>query len=112
MFQRLAGRVVSLPSMAIEVDPAGAEPSAILQAVDFRNAHVLEVGAGDGRLTFRYAEEARSVVGIDTKEPEIRSAAKVTRAEFRGYAQFLCASATALPFSGEEFEIVLLASSL
>ena len=98
--------------MAIDVDPAGVEPSTILQAVDFRNVHVLEVGAGDGRLTFRYAEEPRSVVGIDTKEPEILSAAKTSRAEFRGYAQFLCASATALPFSAEEFDIVLLASSL
>jgi ubiquinone/menaquinone biosynthesis C-methylase UbiE len=98
--------------MATEVDPAGVEPRAILQAVDFRNARVLEVGAGDGRLTFRYAEEPRSVVGIDTKEPEIRAAAKVPRGEVRGYAQFLCASATALPFSAEEFEIVLLASSL
>ena len=98
--------------MAIEVDPAGVEPSAILAAIDFRNAHVLEVGAGDGRLTFRYAENPRSVVGIDTKEPDIRSAAKVPPVEFRGHAQFLCASATALPFSAEAFEIVLLSSSL
>jgi ubiquinone/menaquinone biosynthesis C-methylase UbiE len=98
--------------MSIEVDPAGIEPDAILQTADLRNAHVLEVGAGDGRLTFRYAGESRSVVGIDTKEPEIRSAAKAPPAEFRGYAQFLCASATALPFSAQRFEIVLLASSL
>jgi ubiquinone/menaquinone biosynthesis C-methylase UbiE len=98
--------------MATEVDPAGIEPRAILQMVNFRNASALEVGAGDGRLTFRYAEVLRSVAGIDTKEPEVRSAAKVARLAFRGYAQFLCASATALPFSGEEFEIVLLASSL
>jgi ubiquinone/menaquinone biosynthesis C-methylase UbiE len=98
--------------MATEVDPAGIEPRAILQAVDFRDARVLEVGAGDGRLTFRYAEGPRFVVGFDTKEPEIRSAATVPRLEFRGCAQFLCASATALPFSAEEFEIVLLASSL
>jgi len=98
--------------MAIEIDPAGVEPSAILQAVDFHDAHVLEVGAGDGRLTFRYAERPRSVVGVDTKEPEIRSAVKMPRAEFRGRARFLCANATALPFSAEEFEIVLLASSL
>ncbi len=98
--------------MAIQEDPAGHEPRAILQAVGFRNAHVLEVGAGDGRLTFRYAEEPLSVVGIDTKEPEIRSAAKAPREEFRGSAHFLCANATALPFSSEQFEIVLLASSL
>jgi len=98
--------------MAIQVDPAGVEPSAILQAVDFQNAYVLEVGAGDGRLTFRYAAESRAVVGIDMKEPEIRSAAKVPREESRGSAQFLCATATSLPFSSEAFEIVLLASSL
>jgi hypothetical protein len=32
--------------------------------------------------------------------------------EIHGPVQFLCASATALPFSAEQFEIVLLASSL
>lgn len=101
-----------IAAMATEVDPAGLELRTILQAVDFRDARILEVGAGDGRLTFRYAGEPRSVVGIDMKEPEIRSAAKTARARFRGDARFLCASATALPFSAEEFEIVLLASSL
>ena len=108
----LAATWYMIAIMPIEVDPAGIEPRAILQAIELRNARVLEVGAGDGRLTFRYAEAARSVVGIDTKEPEIRSAANVGRSEFRGRAQFLCASGTALPFSAEEFEIVLLASSL
>jgi ubiquinone/menaquinone biosynthesis C-methylase UbiE len=98
--------------MPTEVDPAGVEPRAILQTVDFRNAHVLEVGAGDGRLTFRYADEPSFVVGIDTRETDIRSAAKTPRAEFRGHTRFLCASGAALPFPPEEFEIVLLASSL
>jgi ubiquinone/menaquinone biosynthesis C-methylase UbiE len=101
-----------IANMATEVDPAGLEPCAILQTVEFRNARVLEVGAGDGRLTFRYAGESRSVVGIDPKEPEIRSAAMAARAESGGNTQFLCASATALPFPAREFEIVLLASSL
>ena len=98
--------------MPTEVDPAGVEPGAILQSADFRSARVLEVGAGDGRLTFRYAAEPRSVLGIDTKESEIRLAAKGPCVELRGHVQFLCASATALPFSAQEFEIVLLASSL
>ena len=98
--------------MAIEVDPAGVEPRAILQTTDFGEARVLEVGAGDGRLTFRYAAEPRSVIGIDTKEPDIRSAAEGLRPELRGHVRFLCASATALPFPAEQFEIVLLASSL
>jgi ubiquinone/menaquinone biosynthesis C-methylase UbiE len=98
--------------MATEIDPAGVEPRAILQAADFHDGRVLEVGAGDGRLTFRYAEIPTSVVGIDTNEQDIRSTAQGSRAELCGHVRFLCASATALPFSAEEFEVVLLASSL
>jgi ubiquinone/menaquinone biosynthesis C-methylase UbiE len=98
--------------MATEIDPAGIEPRAILQAADFHDTRVLEVGAGDGRLTYRYAELPTSVVGIDTNEPEIRLTAQGSRAELRGHVHFLCASATALPFAAEEFDVVLLASSL
>jgi ubiquinone/menaquinone biosynthesis C-methylase UbiE len=98
--------------MATEIDPAGVMPRAILKAVDFRGARVLEVGVGDGRLTFQYAAEPRSVVGIDTKEPDIRAASQCPDGKLRGDTQFLCASATALPFPAEQFGIVLLASSL
>jgi 2-polyprenyl-3-methyl-5-hydroxy-6-metoxy-1,4-benzoquinol methylase len=101
-----------MANMATEVDPAGVMPHAILKAVDFRGARVLEVGAGDGRLTFQYASQPRAVVGIDTKEPDIRAASRGPALELRGDAHFLCASATALPFSAGQFEIVLLASSL
>ncbi len=98
--------------MATAIDPAGVEPRAIIQAADLRNTRVLEVGAGDGRLTFRYAGETRSVVGIDTNEAELRSTPNGPGKQLRGPVRFLCASATALPFSAESFDIVLLASSL
>jgi ubiquinone/menaquinone biosynthesis C-methylase UbiE len=98
--------------MATEVDPVRLMPQAILQAADLRDRRVLEIGAGDGRLTFQYASQPRSVIGIDTKELDIRSAAVTSRTEIRGRVQFLCASAAALPFCAEQFQIVLLASSL
>jgi ubiquinone/menaquinone biosynthesis C-methylase UbiE len=98
--------------MATEVDPAGVMPRAILKAAHFRGARVLEIGAGDGRLTFQYAAEPSSVVGLDTKEPDIRVASKCPGVALGGNVSFLCASATALPFSAGRFEIVLLASSL
>ena len=98
--------------MATELDPAGVEPSAILRAATFSNARVLEAGAGDGRLSFLYARETKWAVGIDTKEAEIRSAARNCSAELREHLRFLCASATALPFPGEAFDIVLLGNSL
>ena len=97
--------------MATEIDPARVMAHAILQAVNLRDARILEVGAGDGRLTFQYASQPRSVIGIDTTEPDIRSAV-VAPPEILGHVQFLCASATALPFAAEQFEVVLLASSL
>lgn len=108
----LAEACSTINLMATEVDPARVMPQTILQAADLRGARILEVGAGDGRLTFQYASEARSVIGIDTTELDIRSAVAAPRMEIRGQVQFLCASATALPFSAEQFEIVLLASSL
>jgi ubiquinone/menaquinone biosynthesis C-methylase UbiE len=98
--------------MATEVDPARVMPHAILQAADLRDRRILEVGAGDGRLTFQYAPQPRSVIGIDTAELDIKSAVVTPRVEIHGQVHFLCASATALPFSAEQFEIVLLASSL
>jgi ubiquinone/menaquinone biosynthesis C-methylase UbiE len=98
--------------MSTAIDPAGVMPHAILKAAEFRDALVLEVGAGDGRLTFQYAAESRFVVGIDTKEAEIRTATQRPAAELRGDVRFLCASATALPFLDEQFGILLLASSL
>jgi len=101
-----------MATMATEIDPDGVMPRAILKAADHRDTRVLEVGAGDGRLTFQYAMEPRSVMAIDTNEAEIRAASEHPRGEFRGDVQFLCASATALPFAAEQFGIVLLASSL
>jgi ubiquinone/menaquinone biosynthesis C-methylase UbiE len=98
--------------MAIEIDPLGAEPQAILQSAAFRGARVLEVGAGSGRLTFRYAEQAGFVVGIDPNETDIRSAGAAAAARCAAKARFLRASATQLPFGAGEFDMVLLSSSL
>lgn len=98
--------------MATEMDPAGVELRTIHEIADLRNSQVLEVGAGDGRLTFRYAMETKSVIGIDTKESDIQSAAETCCAELRAKVHFLCAGATALPFPAKAFDVVLLASSL
>lgn len=61
--------------MTIQLDPQGRETRALFTCVpDFTGMSILEVGCGDGRLTWRYAEQAARVVAIDPK-PE-----KITRA--------------------------------
>ena len=98
--------------MATEIDSAGVMARAILDAADFRGARVLEIGTGDGRLTVQYSGVARSVVGIDINEADVWSASRRFDSDQRADVRFVCATATALPFSAERFEIVLLASSL
>jgi tRNA1(Val) A37 N6-methylase TrmN6 len=51
--------------MAIRVDPENNETRALFGLVDLRGKHVLEIGSGDGRLTWRYAGRAAHVTAIE-----------------------------------------------
>lgn len=63
--------------MAVELDPEGYETNALYQFVDdIKGNNVLEVGCGDGRLTWRYAHIANTVTGIDPNASRIESAIK------------------------------------
>jgi 2-polyprenyl-3-methyl-5-hydroxy-6-metoxy-1,4-benzoquinol methylase len=60
--------------MTVRPDPENNEIHALRRMVDLKGANVLEIGCGDGRLTWRYAEEAARVTAIDAFEPSIRRA--------------------------------------
>jgi 2-polyprenyl-3-methyl-5-hydroxy-6-metoxy-1,4-benzoquinol methylase len=52
--------------MPILLDPESNETRALIGLYpDFSGKHVLEIGCGDGRLTWRYAERAARVAAID-----------------------------------------------
>ncbi len=51
--------------MTVQRDPEGTETRYMSQAINFKNQHILEIGMGDGRLTWRYAHSAGHVTGID-----------------------------------------------
>lgn len=51
--------------MAIRTDPEGNETVALFDLADLDGAEVLEIGCGDGRLTWRYADRAAHVTAID-----------------------------------------------
>jgi 2-polyprenyl-3-methyl-5-hydroxy-6-metoxy-1,4-benzoquinol methylase len=74
--------------MTIRQDPENNEIHALRSMVDFTGANVLEIGCGDGRLTWRYAEEATRVTAIDAFEPGIRRAKENAPAQLRGRVKF------------------------
>lgn len=76
--------------MTIVIDAAGSEIRALRQfSGDFTGQHVLEIGSGDGRLTWRYAPEAASVVGIEPDREKVARAQAVCPAELAGRVTFL-----------------------
>jgi len=61
--------------MPILLDPEANETRALFGLYpDFNGKRVLEIGAGDGRLTWRYAAGTRRVVAIDTDPARLERA--------------------------------------
>jgi protein-L-isoaspartate O-methyltransferase len=94
------------------IDPEGVETAVIHELVDFRGKDVLELGAGDGRLTRRYAERARSVLAIEPKELLVEQARAAPTAELGARVEFRVGDATtdALPIGA--FDAVVFSRSL
>lgn len=58
--------------MAVTEDPEGHEIAALARVQpSFAGLRVLEIGAGDGRLTRRYAETAAAIIAIDPNDEDI-----------------------------------------
>ncbi len=85
---------------------------ALLGTTDFNEARALEVGSGDGRLAFRYASASAFVVGIEPQLNEVRSALQACPSDLQPRITFAQATALALPFRDDAFDIAVLAWSL
>src|SRR5260370_39381382 len=60
--------------MAVAHDPEHAETRVIHDLIDFSGTDALEVGCGDGRLTWRYADRTLSVLDLDRDAAAIEQA--------------------------------------
>jgi len=100
--------------MTVRVDPENNEPRALFDLADFNGRRVLEIGCGDGRLTWLYADKAAHVTAIDPVEGSITQAKEnlpddlKSRVEFRhiGFDDFAAAS------DSSTFDIAILSWSL
>jgi len=100
--------------MTIRTDPENNETRALLDMADFSRRNVLEIGCGNGRVTWRYADNAAHVTAIDPSAKQIAQARAdlpshlQDRIEFQDIAFEDFAAANA----ATSFDIVILSYSL
>jgi predicted RNA methylase len=94
------------------VDPDGVELATIRELVDLDGLRIVEIGCGDGRLTFGCAEHAASVYAFDSDEELIESARANTPRALRDRIRFEVAEAAEVELPGTEFDLALFSWSL
>jgi 2-polyprenyl-3-methyl-5-hydroxy-6-metoxy-1,4-benzoquinol methylase len=90
----------------------GVERRLIERFVSLRHKRVLEIGCGDGRLTFQYAPDASSVLAIDPDRPSIDEALFQQRAGGASNIDFRLGSIEHLAKPGAPFDVALFSWSL
>ena len=99
--------------MTPQQDPERNEIKFLNQFADFTASHrVLEIGCGDGRLTWRYARDVNRVVGVEIERDDLRLALVDRSSDLGNKAVFTNADSIYLPFSKETFDLAILSWSL
>jgi ubiquinone/menaquinone biosynthesis C-methylase UbiE len=93
------------------VDPK-AEMEALQALGGFEGVRVLEIGCGDGRLTFCYQQAVHSVLAIDPSAKAIAKARGRLRVESAACVRFEVGSALELDQPPASFDVALLSHSL
>lgn len=97
--------------MAIRGDSAGNEKKYLLDMLPSRCDRILEIGCGDGRLTWHYAEFADAVVAIDVTPDTLAEALRERPERFCQTINILEASGIHLPFKSDSFDHALFSLS-
>ena len=90
------------------IDPEGVEAQ-LLSSLEFDGKRVLELGCGDGRVTWLYAHRAASVLALDPDEEAIGEARVANEL---AHVRFKVASAIELEVPPASFELALFSWSL
>jgi len=99
--------------MNLQRDPEGFERKTLHKFVDVNDKLVLEVGCGEGRLTWQYAAASKLTVGFDIDHDALRVARADTQEKpYAAHTHFAEAGASNIPFANESFDIAILAWSL
>ena len=97
----------------IRLDPEERETQALAAlAGNLSRANVLEIGCGDGRLTWRYADTAKAVLAIDRDPVAIAAARAAMPDRLRQRVEFRCAGIEDVGLPPAGFDAAVLAWSL
>ena len=98
--------------MPLVVDPDGVELATIRELVDAAGLDVVDVGCGDGRLSFELARQGARVFGLDPDEESIALARAETPRELRRLVRFEAADAAQIELPRGEFDLAVFSWSL
>ena len=98
--------------MPATVDPDLVEPATIRELVELNGLRVLDVGCGDGRLSFVCAREGADVLGFDPDEEVVAIARAETPRVLRKRLRFEVAHAREIELPKGEFDLALFSWSL
>ena len=97
--------------MTIQKDTEHNETKYLHKFANFSGKRVLEIGCGEGRLTWQFAKEPRSTVAIDLDTDALRVAILDRSSDLENKVYFSRAMSEHLPFSKETFDLAILAWS-
>jgi ubiquinone/menaquinone biosynthesis C-methylase UbiE len=98
--------------VSLQRDPERSESKYLHRFADFTYGRVLEVGSGEGRMTWQYARATHMTLGVDRDLHSLRIAKLDRPDDLQDKVHLACAASEYLPFSKETFDIAILAWSL
>ena len=93
-------------------DPEGIEIVYLNRTGVIHGRKVIEIGCGNGRLTWRYADIVASTIGVDPEPERLAETANTRPNREQTSVAFALAETEKLPFADETFECAILAWSL
>ena len=100
--------------MTVQTDPEGTETKYLLRFAELTSGagkRVLEIGCGDGRLTWRYAKMVKQVLGVDLHADDLRVAFLDRPTGLSSHVEFALADAAHLPARNAAFDLAIFAWS-